>query len=152
MHVQVFGDDPLSWSKLPKWWISSNALADGPDWEAFQLGDLRQHNGIVVRFVGIENRDAALCLRGNYVAAPPSLLPTTQPGEFYWHELIGLVVVNTQGEAIGKVAQLIESTAHHVIEVQKPNGQYTLLPFVNQVILDVDLIQQQLRVDWESDW
>ena len=41
--------------------------------------------------------------RGKEIAIPRAQLPQPQPNEFYWADLIGLKVVNEQGEDFGAV-------------------------------------------------
>jgi ribosomal 30S subunit maturation factor RimM len=36
-----------------------------------------------------------------------SVLPPPEEGEYYWTDLIGLSVVNTQGETLGVVSELL---------------------------------------------
>ncbi|MGI8560529.1 MAG: ribosome maturation factor RimM, partial [Luteimonas sp.] len=53
--------------------------------------------GLVATFPGVEDRDAAEALRGGELWVPRSVLPTPKPGEYYWVDLEGLRVVNTEG-------------------------------------------------------
>jgi ribosomal 30S subunit maturation factor RimM len=53
------------------------------------------------------------------------------------------------------VIELIESGAHAVMVVQEGEGekvQQRLLPFVGQVVKDVDVPAGAMRVDWNRDW
>ena len=103
-------------------------------------------------FEGVVDRSAAEALRGNLVGAPRSVLPTPEKNEYYWADLIGLDVVNTQEQHLGKVDRLIETAANDVLCVDAGEGEERLLPFVASVILDVDFPGQRIRVDWETDW
>ena len=61
-------------------------------------------------------------LKGMQVAVPRSQLPVlSKNGEdgYYWSDLIGLEVVNLQGEELGKVTGLLETGANDVLQVQE---------------------------------
>jgi len=77
-------------------------------------------------------------------------LPQTQDGEFYWTDLEGLQVVHRDGRSLGKVAYLMATGANDVLVVE--GDEENLIPFVmGDVILDVDLAQGRISVDWEWD-
>jgi ribosomal 30S subunit maturation factor RimM len=58
---------------------------------------------------------------------------------------------------LGRVLGLISTSANDVLRVGDEAGSEgqtneRLLPFVATVVLDVDLLERRLRVDWEADW
>jgi len=115
----------------------------------------QQGNGWVVKLTGIEGRDAAEQLVGQFVGAPRNALPATEQDEFYWADLVGLTVVNEQQETLGRVTELIESGAHAVVVVLEGEGKEAtqrLLPFVSQVVKEVDVPAGVMRVAWNKDW
>jgi len=153
VNVRIFGDDPQAWTKMPCCWLCEQETADDTAWQARRIAECRTHgNDLVVRFEGIEDRDQAALLSGCYVGAPREALPETADNEYYWADLIGLEVMNQSGEKLGRVAELIRSGAHEVLDVREENGQRRLLPFVAAVIKQVDLDGQRIQVEWESDW
>ncbi len=103
----------------------------------------------------LQDRDAAEALRGSLIGVPREALPSTGQGEYYWADLIGLEVVNTRNQILGRVLGLIETSGNAVLRVGKSEDdaeQERLLPFVESVVLDVDLSTQRLCVNWEIDW
>lgn len=115
-------------------------------------GSKVQGKGVVVRFEGIADRTAAEGLKGMYVGAPREALPEIAKDEFYWADLVGLEVINQAGEVLGRVAELMRSGAHEVLDVRDASGQRRLLPFVAAVVREVDLDGGRIRVEWERDW
>jgi len=105
----------------------------------------------VARFEGCAERDAALALKGSEVAVEREALPQNADNEFYWVDLVGLKVVNAQDEELGVVAELFENGAHPVMRVVDGETE-RLLPFVEQVVRQVDMAQGRIRVEWELDW
>lgn len=150
VKVRVFADDPLSWAKMPAWWLADEG---SEDWRQTVLGAVRQHgDGLVCHFDGVSSRDEAELLKGCLVGAPRSSLPDLDDGEYYWADLIGLEVVNHSGVSLGCVAGLIETGASAVLKVEAADGRERLLPFVAPIVGEVDRPAGVIRVDWESDW
>lgn len=153
VKIQVFGDDPLACANMPCWWLSAQETAADSAWQARQLAECKLHDkSLVARFEGIEDRSAAEQLSRLYVGVPREALPKTAKDEYYWVDLIGLDVVNQAGERLGRIAELVRSGAHEVLDVRDEDGSRRLLPFVASVIKKVDLAGRQVRVDWEREW
>lgn len=149
LKLHSFGDDPLNWDEIPVWWISK----DGESWRECGLKGLKVHgNGVVVLLEGIDDRTAAEAMKGVLVGAPRDALPETDEDEFYWADLIGLDVINTAEERLGKVVGLLETGAHDVLRVVGDDEVERLLPFVAAVVLTVDKEARLIRVEWGSDW
>jgi 16S rRNA processing protein RimM len=134
---------------MPTWWIAR----EGEQWRECLLKGLKAHgDGVVVLLEGIADRTSAEAMKGVLVGAPRDTLPATQEGEFYWGDLLGLEVVNTAGESLGKVAGLIETGANAVLRVVGDDQLERLLPFVAAVVLAVEKEAGRIRVEWGSDW
>jgi 16S rRNA processing protein RimM len=150
LKVRPFGDDPDGWRSMPQLWLGADV--DGNDWQAFGLEELKPHGaGWIVKLAGVDDRSAAEALDGRFVGAARGELPRTQGNEFYWIDLIGLEVVNEQGESLGKVDSLLETGAHEVLVVMDGETK-RLLPFVAQVVKDVDVSGGHVLVAWGRDW
>lgn len=151
LHLHPFGDDPASWCRMSQWWLAAND-AEISDWQSFNLADLRQHSGNwIAKLEGVDSRDASERLSGWYVAAPRAELPVTGAGEYYWADLIGLQAVNVQGVHMGAVDSIIETGAHHVVQLVC-GKQTRLIPFIEQYVKEVDVAGGKLTVDWQTDW
>ncbi len=77
----------------------------------------RQHQGKwLVKFEGVDDRGSAEALRGAILTAEP-LTATAQldDGEFWVHELIGSPVVDTAGNALGRVVGVEANPAHDLL-------------------------------------
>jgi len=150
VKVEPYTESPESLRGFGAWRVGKG----DPDetWVAVKVVESASHSGnVVARFEGSEDRDDALKYRGMGVAVPRSELPPTGKNEFYQADLIGLVVVNEQGEQLGKVVEVFSNGGHNVLRVRYEGGE-RLLPYVPAVISDVDLGSGVLRVDWGSDW
>jgi 16S rRNA processing protein RimM len=105
---------------------------------------------LLVRFAGIDDRDAAASLKGRDIAVARTELPAPGENEFYWADLVGLEVENAAGESLGRVERLFESGAAPVLVVVGESER--LLPFVGAVVRQVDLGAGKILVDWELDY
>lgn len=152
LRVHPFGDDPEAWRSMPQWWLSTDVDAPPENWMVRELVAVKLHgDGVVVKLAGIDDRDASEALGSCYFGAPREALPLPAPDEYYWTDLIGLAVLNMQGQSLGRVKSLIETGAHQVLVVV--DGEHErLLPFVEHVVKAVDVPVGTIRVDWDSDW
>ena len=63
------------------------------------------------------DRNAAEALHGARIFVARRSFPSADTDEYYWVDLIGLAVVNRQGEALGSVVGLLDTGAHSVLRV-----------------------------------
>ncbi|MDZ4158520.1 MAG: ribosome maturation factor RimM [Anaerolineaceae bacterium] len=119
----------------------------GENHEPMCIKTLRSHDKLMlVRFEGITTREEAARLRNTQVYVPADTLPPLPEGEYYFHQLLGLTIVDEQGVVLGKLAQILETGANDVYLVRAEDGTEALLPAIEEVILKIDLDQQQILV------
>ena len=133
-----------------------------------------QGDSVVVTAEELPDRDAAEAMKGARIFIARSSFPTAGDGEFYWIDLIGLDVVNREGEALGSVVGLIDTGPHSVLRLRQPDGvapdgmastaaetaaaeaaaaaSERLIPFVGAFIDGVDLTARRITVDWGLDY
>ena len=104
-----------------------------------------------VHFDGVNDRDMAASLRGYTIYVPRSAFEDTKDDEFYWTDLVGMMVNNRAGECLGTVEKLLETGAHDVLVVQGEYGE-KLIPFVSHYIDDVDEVARMITADWGVDY
>ena len=106
---------------------------------------------LLVRFAGVEDRDAAGAWVNRQVAVWRARLPEPAPGEYYWADLLGLEVVTLSGDSLGKVVELRETGANDVLIVAGKTR--CLVPFIRpDVVRRVDLENGAISVDWQTGW
>jgi 16S rRNA processing protein RimM len=143
------------WLKLAPGQGVKETLASAAEWwlgeSPRRVAEAKVHGGSVVgRVEGIMTREQALALKGSVVAVRREALPEPAPGYYYLPDLVGLEVVNEQGEPLGVVKRLFSNGAHDVMEVA--GTQTRLLPWVAAVVKEVDLRGRTIRVAWGTDW
>lgn len=102
--------------------------------------------GVIAQAEGIEDRDAAMALRGMRLYVPRSSLPEPEEEEFYHEDLIGLVAESPEGEALGKVSAVFDFGAGDVLEITMADGRKELVPFTREVVPEIDLANRIARV------
>lgn len=128
------------------WQIESNS-----QWRGYDVESARpQGKGWVVKLKDVDDRDAALQLMHGRVAVREDQLPELEEGEYYWRELLGLDVVTTQGQALGTISKMLETGANDVLVVR--GDRERLLPYIDDVVLKVDLDSGTMHVDWDPEF
>jgi 16S rRNA processing protein RimM len=152
VKIHPFGDDPLSWRMMPRWWVCPDDEGASENWRPLALRGCRmQGKSLVAAFTDVTDRDGAEALEGLYIGAPREALPATGTDEYYWADLVGLRVENRAGEALGTVSGLLSTGAHDVLQVADGEDE-RLIPFVAAYVDGVDLDASLIRVDWQKDW
>ena len=107
-------------------------------------------------FCDIKSRNDAEEYIGKVIEIPEQALPELDRGEFYWSQLVGLQVFNTEGVHLGQVDHLLETGANDVLVVTNSNETgdpvERLLPWIEQVVERVDLAEGKMVVNWDEEF
>jgi 16S rRNA processing protein RimM len=102
---------------------------------------------LLVRFEGIDDRDAAAELRGTWLLADSATFaPLDDPDEFRDVDLIGLAVRTVDGTAVGTVDDVLHS-GQDVLVIKSPDGRQVMVPFVLPLVPEVDVASGFLVID-----
>jgi 16S rRNA processing protein RimM len=117
------------------------ASADG---RVFQIETARSAAGtsadmLVVRFTGIDTRNAAEALNGTELFVPRERLGKTEADEYFHADLIGLDAVTTAGKPLGTVVRVENYGAGDLLEIAPRRGDTLLVPFTRAIVPEVDL-------------
>lgn len=127
-------------------------------WEEIEvLQSRRQGKGIVAQLANCATRDDAEGFIGAEIAVPASILAELDDGEYYWSQLQGLAVINTENQRFGVVRHLLETGANDVLVVQADaasiDSQERLIPYlVDKVIKSIDPEAGEIIIDWDASW
>lgn len=118
--------------------------------------EAKEHaGGVVACAQEISDRAKAEALKGARIFIARSSFPTAAQDEYYWVDLIGLEVVNRQGESLGTVRDLLSTGPQAVLVIEKPTADKPLelmVPFVAAFVDNVDLVARRISVDWQLDY
>ena len=148
MKVFSFTDPRENILRYSPWILQKNKQTR----EIKVIGGQRQGNNVVAELEGIADRDTALALMGWQILISKQQLPKTQPGEYYWADLVGLKVETQDGIKLGVVDHLLETGANDVLVVLDGETE-RLIPFLQQqTVLSIDLDVGLMVVDWDPDF
>jgi 16S rRNA processing protein RimM len=112
----------------------NSVLIDG---RPYQVGALRRTDrGYQVRFVGVENREAAEEIRGLDIEV--ATRRQLGPDEYWPEQLAGLQLRDSEGNQIGRVIELVFGSAQDRLAVEVDGSHYEI-PFVDNFVPVVDL-------------
>lgn len=108
----------------------------------------REHSGeLLVRFEGINDRNAAEELRGTWLLVDSATIaPPGDPDEFNDTDLIGLAVRTVDGAAVGTVDDVLHP-AQDVLVVKTADAREIMIPFVKAIVPEVDVKSGHLVID-----
>lgn len=155
VHVQPYSADGQVLRGARRWWLYGPGMELPQDERALAAAvtGVREHAaGLVAKWRGCDDPEAAQACKGWRIAVSRSDFPRLPEGEYYWVDLIGAQVVNRAGQAIGTVAGLRSNGVHDVLEVAREGAAATLIPMVPAYVDGIDLGERRIRVDWEADW
>ncbi|MFH9982279.1 ribosome maturation factor RimM [Streptomyces sp. NPDC017179] len=109
----------------------------------------RVHSGrLLLRFEGVSDRSAAEALRNTLLIAEidPEELPEGED-EYYDHQLMDLDVVLEDGTEIGRITEISHLPSQDLLIVERPDGTEVMIPFVGEIVTEIDLEEQRAVVD-----
>ena len=131
VKIKSFTADPLA--------VASYGPVTAPDGRRFKLERARLQGDIVIAALkGVADRNFAESLKGVELSVAREDLPETDSGEFYQADLIGLPVVDEQGREVGEVVGFQHFGAGDLIEIRRPEGRTSFVPFADSMVPTVE--------------
>jgi len=156
IRVSPYSLDADALLSVKTWWL------DKPSLRPVQVRNAKSHSGdVTATLVDVSDREAAEALKGATVQVSRADFPELPEDEYYWTDLIGLDTVNLQGEALGKVTDMMHNGAQSILRITPeadPNAApdakapERLVPFVDQYVKTVDLQARLITLDWGLDY
>lgn len=84
---------------------------------------------------------------GTKIGVKRTQLAVLAKNEYYWHDLIGLAVINKDGKNLGIITSLLETGSNDVLIV-KSDITTIAIPYLSSSILKVDLYKKMIYIDW----
>lgn len=159
IKVLPYSADPQALFSSRRWFLEPpDALRPGapPVPRLLRITAAREHgDAVVAQARELPDRSAAEALKGARIFVSRASFPTADEGEYYWVDLIGLAVVNRQGETLGRVTDLIDTGAHSILRVVDDTTDpptERLIPFVAAYVDQVETAAGRILVDWGLDY
>ena len=138
VYVVPISDDPRRFEP------GSKLLRE--DGSTLVIESVRRHtNRFLVKFEGVESRDAAEKVRGPLFVSEEDVRVLDED-EFWPHELEGAEVVDRAGERVGTVTRLVPGAAQDLLAVETERGE-RLVPLVKEIVSSVDVAGGRVTID-----
>jgi 16S rRNA processing protein RimM len=138
--VEIYTDSPES--LIPK-----KAVFLGEKHLKLVIARRSQHNeGLLLGFEGISSPEQAGRYRNQILSVAASETPELLEGSYFYHELLGLKVVDEAGNILGNLTEILVTGANDVYVVRKPTGHELLLPAIPEVVLYIDMVEKIIKV------
>lgn len=149
VRVQAYTAEVAGFKRYKTWWLNNGAGSQEIEVEHLQT----QGADVLMKFAGCEDRDAAAAFKGQVLAVARSEFAPASQGEFYWADLVGLSVKNSDGLELGVVSAMLETGANDVMVVKDGGeGEERLIPFIADVVKRVDVAARLIEVEWGADF
>jgi 16S rRNA processing protein RimM len=150
VRVRVLGDGPEHLLGLSTVLLSGSESPEAdPAARSCAVREARAGRPGEVRLTlaGVDDRDAAAELRGTWILMDALDLPQLGDDEHYWYELVGYVVEDGAGAALGTVRELLETPAHDVLVVADDVGGEHLVPVVDAFVKEIRRGDRRIRIE-----
>lgn len=166
LRVQPYAAQPEALFSSKRWFLQPPAGRARPAGapalpKLLRITQAQEHgDGVVACAQEVTDRNAAEALKGARIFVSRTSFPSTDDGEYYWIDLIGLAVVNRQGERLGTVVDLLDTGPHCVLRIKPEpgtegpdgDGHERMVPFVKAYVDEVDMTARRILVDWGLDY
>lgn len=142
VRVRSFTADPAALGEY------GHLYAD--DGRVFEILEIREaKNVVIVRFRGVNDRNAAEALNGLELFVERDNLPDEEldEDEFFYADLEGLEAVDAEGKSYGTVTAVFDFGAGDLLELKGPGRRPALIPFSETAVLEIDLEAGKILID-----
>ncbi|PZT55985.1 ribosome maturation factor RimM [Paenibacillus silvae] len=103
-------------------------------------------NMYIVRLKEYGNINEVEKFKGGMAKVSKENLADLEEGEYYFHQIVGCSVITEEGETLGTITEILTPGANDVWVVKTPGGKEVLIPVIDDVVLDVDVEQKQVKI------
>lgn len=107
----------------------------------------RKHKSFdLLTFKEFHNINEVEHFKGSTLKVDEQQLIDLEEGEFYYHEIIGCIVVAEDGTEIGKISEIIETGANDVWIVKRKGKKDALIPYIEPVVKDINIEEKKIMI------
>jgi 16S rRNA processing protein RimM len=104
-------------------------------------------NRMILKLEGIDSREDAEALVGFSIVIDADDLPETDEDEYYWHDLIDMEVIDSNGKQYGYIRRILPTGSNDVYIAIDNTGRETLIPATHDAVLDVSITRKRMIID-----
>jgi 16S rRNA processing protein RimM len=107
-----------------------------------------QGTTVLLKLADVGDRTAAETYRNNDVQIKAEDAVNLPKGQFFWHQVIGLEVLDARtNEVLGRVRDILETGANDVYVVRTTEGREILIPAIKEVVTEIDPATGRMLVE-----
>ena len=103
----------------------------------------------LLRFDGHEKIEDVESYVNSKLFFPKADLPELEEGEYYLDDLIGFSIYDASSNLIGSLKSFYFNNAHDVAVLESPQKTDLEVPFVDELILEINLDEQKILIDFD---
>lgn len=100
----------------------------------------------LLTFAGFNNINDVEKYKGKMLKISEDQLNDLDEGEFYYHEIIDCEVFTDDGKKLGTIKEILSPGANDVWVVKRPGDKDLLLPYIEDVVKEVDVENKKVIV------
>lgn len=100
----------------------------------------------LICFEGYENINDVEAWKGTALKVPADQLGSLEEDEYYHHEILGCLVFTEEDEELGEITDILSTGANDVWVVQGNRPKDILVPYIDDVVKEVDVEQKIVRI------
>lgn len=141
VRVKTYTGDPMD--------LGSYGLLYDAAGKSYEIVSIRPAKTVVVvRFAGVDDRNAAEALNGTELYVDHAQLPQDlEEDEFYYTDLIGLTVRDSDGATYGKVSAVFNFGGGDVLEIKEGGKKPVLIPFTKVSVPQILMAEGAIVID-----
>jgi 16S rRNA processing protein RimM len=140
-----------SWTEYERFEEISEVTLVSPDetqTRAATIENVRENRGrALIKFSGIETPEEMQTLREWTIEIPETQARKLDPDEYFLHDLVGLQLVDREGNDRGQVIDVFEGGGGLLLTVRRGDGKEYDVPFAAAICVDIDVKKKRILVD-----
>ncbi len=116
----------------------------GGGYVPFKVEGVRRHKSFfLLKLKGYDSLSEAEQFKGAHLFLPEKDLPERGEEEFYAYELVGMEVWTDKGRRLGRIKRVEDFGVYDMLILE---DEKTMIPFVGDIVLDVDREKKRIEV------
>ena len=121
---------------------------DNQDVLPLTIASYRRHKNFdLLSFEGYPNINDVEAFREGILKISEKQMGELDEHEYYYHEIIGLTVIDEADKEIGKITEILSPGANDVWVVKRKGKKDALIPYIESVVKDIDLTEGVVHVE-----
>ena len=100
----------------------------------------------ILKLEGVDDRNGAEALKDKDLYIPEEMLRVLPEDTYYIKDLVGIKVIDTNGEYLGILSEVYQNRAQDLYEIELENKKKILLPAVEEFVLDINMKERTMKV------